>query len=580
VLKRTLAVLLVLCTCGLTAPAAEALHFDFRPGLLEGEGAVGAPDGSAWVMDEGGEVAHVPVTGPLVRSFRVQDLSPDYFGLTWGNDGNLWMLDAHGILRYSTAGVRVPIDSAPAFTTRGPLAAAPDGAMWFPADGDRIGRVGPEGHVTLYGGLSPGAAPSWLCIGPDGNVWFMEPGIGALGRLTPSGQVTEFPMPSGTTFGAGITAGPDGNLYVALADAIARVSTSGILTAEFTDGQTDLAPSYLAAGTDGYIWFTEPSRRRVSRLSLDGHITHYADGLRDNARPAGLNRGTDGTLWFFDSNSDTTARIVIDPPLAVTTQAATLGDGRFRLSGLAAARGTPATVTFQYGPTTAYGAASAPQPAPDGDDGTAVTADTGPLAPGTTYPYRVVVTGPAGTAAGDDRTFTVPGGPAPILPGPPDADRDGYPASIDCNDQVAAIHPGAFDRPGDKIDQDCSGADAAYPRFAPLIAATWNTHKGYVVFSRFAIQYMPADARLTLTCHGDGCRIRRYTARISRARRTLDLLPRLRRSHLHKHSVVELRLSRPGYVATITRWTVGPPPRRTLRCLPPGAKRPQRCGPT
>ncbi|HWP04798.1 MAG TPA: sulfatase-like hydrolase/transferase [Polyangiaceae bacterium] len=44
-----------------------------------------------------------------------------------------------------------------------------------------------------------------------------------------------------------------------------------------------------------------------------------------------------------------------------------------------------------------------------------------------------------------------------------DADRDGVPLELDCNDRDPSIHPGALDVPDDGIDQDCSGLDAMTP---------------------------------------------------------------------------------------------------------------------
>ncbi len=42
-----------------------------------------------------------------------------------------------------------------------------------------------------------------------------------------------------------------------------------------------------------------------------------------------------------------------------------------------------------------------------------------------------------------------------------DRDGDGVPQARDCDDAQAAVHPGADEIPGDGIDQDCSGLDAA-----------------------------------------------------------------------------------------------------------------------
>lgn len=44
-----------------------------------------------------------------------------------------------------------------------------------------------------------------------------------------------------------------------------------------------------------------------------------------------------------------------------------------------------------------------------------------------------------------------------------DADGDGVTLQSDCDDANPAIHPGAFDTPGNGIDEDCSGADATTP---------------------------------------------------------------------------------------------------------------------
>lgn len=74
------------------------------------------------------------------------------------------------------------------------------------------------------------------------------------------------------------------------------------------------------------------------------------------------------------------------------------------------------------------------------------------LTPGTSYRYRVATVDTYGAVSySAEKVCTTRSG---------DADGDGYLPPADCNDSNASIHPGAFDVPGDGIDQDCDGQDA------------------------------------------------------------------------------------------------------------------------
>jgi subtilisin len=81
---------------------------------------------------------------------------------------------------------------------------------------------------------------------------------------------------------------------------------------------------------------------------------------------------------------------------------------------------TETTWRFDYGTSTAYSLATAETPAADGP----VSAPLSGLLPGTTYHYRLVVSGGGWVARGVDRTFTTAGVT------PPDTSVDGGPAGI------------------------------------------------------------------------------------------------------------------------------------------------------
>jgi hypothetical protein len=56
-----------------------------------------------------------------------------------------------------------------------------------------------------------------------------------------------------------------------------------------------------------------------------------------------------------------------------------------------------------------------------------------------------------------------------------DADGDGFAADKDCDDGNAQVHPGARDVPGNGLDEDCDGMDAAPPNFVIILM---ESHRG------------------------------------------------------------------------------------------------------
>ena len=91
----------------------------------------------------------------------------------------------------------------------------------------------------------------------------------------------------------------------------------------------------------------------------------------------------------------------------------------------------------------------------------------------------------------------------------------------------------------------------------------------------------PVGARIRVRCRGRGCPFRSFVrkaeaqaraARIVRIRRFGDHL-------LRPGTVIEIRVTKRGEIGKFTRFLIrkGKPPKRTDRCLPPGAKRPKRC---
>jgi len=192
-------------------------------------------------------------------------------------------------------------------------------------------------------------------------------------------------------------------------------------------------------------------------------------------------------------------------------------------------------------------------------DGVADAVDCGP---GTDE----AITDPADTVTGCESVAAAAPAPSAAPPDPivrVDADRDGVPAPADCNDADRTVRPGAYDRPGDGRDQDCSGRDASLPRLDVTVSASFRTG------SRTRVRQLditaPADARVRITCRGRGCPS--PTTETVGARRRLRLGGEFRGRRLRPGAVITIRVTKPGTLGTEIRFTVrrGKAPRRTAK---------------
>jgi hypothetical protein len=163
-----------------------------------------------------------------------------------------------------------------------------------------------------------------------------------------------------------------------------------------------------------------------------------------------------------------------------------------------------------------------------------------------------------------------------------DADGDGVPPPADCNDADPRIRPGATDTPGDKIDQDCSGRDAPFPVLAELTTYAYRNAGSAKLLTSLQLTRLAGGETAVVTCTGGrrrGCsfKTKRYT-KLKPGKRSLTRLFRGR--SLRSGAVVAVLVTKPATVgsALTLKFRGRRAPRVTRACLPPGAKRPQRCG--
>ena len=249
----------------------------------------------------------MPATAaPQVTEYDTSAVGTMTWGIAAGPDGALWFTaqGADNIGRITTTGAvsvfNIP-SGVPAFGHTGGITAGPDGALWFTSAGGRyVGRITTSGVITKF--LTPASNMlGGITSGPDGALWFLETGSNKVGRITTDGTITEF---GGVTPGAGlwdITSGPDGAIWFTenTVGKIGRITTAGAVNE--MNLAADSGPRGITTGPDGAVWFVENKANKIGRISTTGQLSEFS--LPSGSAPAGITARPDGNLWFTEAAS-------------------------------------------------------------------------------------------------------------------------------------------------------------------------------------------------------------------------------------------------------------------------------------
>jgi streptogramin lyase len=242
--------------------------------------------------------------------------------ITVGSDGNLWFTEESGsrIGRMTPGGVltefKLPSSAfGPIGITRGP-----DGNIWFTdtldptatAGGAAIARITPTGTITEFSVRAAGQQGATDCIaaGPDGNLWF-DIGVSGnplatMAKMTTNGVIlAEYQIPYATGGGSCIVAGPDGRMWFTAIDNIGAITMSGSVTEYVLVPPADLGSKTNFAITQslGDVWFTEQASNAIGRITPAGTATDFIVPTT-NSGPTGITAGPDGNPWFTESSQD------------------------------------------------------------------------------------------------------------------------------------------------------------------------------------------------------------------------------------------------------------------------------------
>ncbi|HEV8440911.1 MAG TPA: hypothetical protein VGT40_22725 [Methylomirabilota bacterium] len=315
-------------------PRASAYSVETHTGVGGQRIVVGA-DGNFWFTTDAA-IGVVDRNGILLNRFPVQVPGPGApSDLALGPDRNIWYSSLGRIGRITQAGQVTEFDAGPPAVLNatpvalGAITAGPDGAVWFADPGrNAIGRIATDGAITRFPIPSVGpnsflatSSPSGIVAGPDGNLWFTEADTDRIGRITPAGAITEFPLPTSGAGPAGITVGPDGALWFteSRASTIGRITTTGVITEFALPGFPPKTPAQIVTGADGALWFTlsvptgaAAFAGAIGRLAADGGVLVFGtpDVVRFASLPADVVLGPDNAIWYIASGL--IARVLVD----------------------------------------------------------------------------------------------------------------------------------------------------------------------------------------------------------------------------------------------------------------------------
>ncbi|WP_160319346.1 IPTL-CTERM sorting domain-containing protein [Paracidovorax avenae] len=183
-----------------------------------------------------------------------------------------------------------------------------------------------------------------------------------------------------------------------------QIYSRGATTAvAFDYGLSTAYGASIAANSVGASAGTTAVSAPVANLACAATYHYRVRG----SNSAGTTNGADGTF--------TTAACL--PPTVSTAPATAISPSSATLNAVVSSNGTPTTVAFEYGASTAYGtsvAASTGGTAP-GSAVNAPAAVTLSLACGSTFHFRATAVNAAGTVNGADQVFSTAACPAPAI---------------------------------------------------------------------------------------------------------------------------------------------------------------------
>jgi virginiamycin B lyase len=250
--------------------------------------------------------------------------------ITLGPDNALWFTSQAELGRITTSGTITALPPEASLGGLYTIVTGPDGNLYYSGGPDGSGLIvqqNPSGpYVRFSAPAFPGAPGGMqpdtygLAVGADHGIWFTNIGFGTgfLGRMSTSGVFASYAMPSTVTNSVtyDIISNPvDGELYFLASNPnitngtyVVRSTTAGVMNVVTGPGGPYFDfESNLIVGPDGNIWSSTPYAV-YSQPTNGGTACLIGQG---SGPIRALTIGSDGNVWFLEPSNNLVGRFNI-----------------------------------------------------------------------------------------------------------------------------------------------------------------------------------------------------------------------------------------------------------------------------